>query len=153
MIKDKVRQHQLVTGTPPDRVVITTEALEARVSPFKYPIDILLADTSRCYRPRIMRFMMLRPSINPNCSRQTGTRSTPREISKRCLDLMEGSDRHSHAVYMYRAYVSEPRPCQPANVRYVSYSLFLAIFFCDRRLPSTSVQALHARIAINSLPL
>ncbi|CAG7850981.1 DNA replication licensing factor mcm2; AltName: Full=Cell division control protein 19; AltName: Full=Minichromosome maintenance protein 2 [Serendipita indica DSM 11827] len=30
MIKDKVRQHQLVTGSAPDRVVVTTEALEAR---------------------------------------------------------------------------------------------------------------------------
>lgn len=31
MVKDKVRQHQLMTGTQPSRVTVTTEALEARV--------------------------------------------------------------------------------------------------------------------------
>jgi DNA replication licensing factor MCM2 len=32
MVKDKVRQHQLMTGTQPNKVVVTTEALETRVS-------------------------------------------------------------------------------------------------------------------------
>lgn len=31
-MKDKVRQHQLMTGTQPNKVVVTTEALETRVS-------------------------------------------------------------------------------------------------------------------------
>jgi hypothetical protein len=31
MVKEKVRQHQPMTGTQPNKVVVTTEALETRV--------------------------------------------------------------------------------------------------------------------------
>ncbi|KAG8752024.1 MCM DNA helicase complex subunit [Serendipita sp. 396] len=47
MIKDRVRQHQLVTGTQPNRVAVTTEALEARAK------DHEIYDAAPFYRSKL----------------------------------------------------------------------------------------------------